>query len=163
MSKANLFDNELTVLSYYAELSKKEGLTVEEYQKEMNKICEHYSELLDQSKLVTKVSDKLQNKLNLANESLELKNTQLQETIDELTKARASKKATTIVLFMAVILFLFSEGLIDPIIDDYTSSLFIGLSIKGLIALLIKPIEYLIENFILKTAVKNISANAKPA
>ncbi|MES2389042.1 MAG: DUF1987 domain-containing protein [Bacteroidota bacterium] len=116
--------------------------------------------------MVTNISDRLQNRLNQANgklkaqaeeikamnESLELRNRELQQTIDALTKSRAGRRATTAVLIIALILFCASEG-IEYFIEQSTQnvlSLTWILTIKLLIALLIKPIESLLETYFIK-------------
>jgi len=96
------------------------------------------------------VSDKLQKKLDKVNGDLEARNGELQLTIDALTKAKASKKATTIVLILAVVLFLVSEGFLDPIIDLYAGGIAIAMCVKGTLALLLKPVESFIENLLLR-------------
>lgn len=60
-------------------------------------------------------------------------------------KATIKSKATTIVMTIAVFLFLISEAILDPIIDSITASLLISLSCKGSIAMALKPMEYFLE------------------
>lgn len=116
--------------------------------------------------VVTSISDRLQKKLNQANETLQqqaeeirqinqdlnLKNKELQETVDALTKARAGRRAATIVLFIAVGLFIVSEA-IEWVIESMTQNVlavYWVILIKLLIALLLKPIESLLETNILQ-------------
>ena len=56
--------------------------------------------------------------------------------------------------FFAILLFLVSEGWIEPFIEAKTDSKIVGFILKGVIALLIKPIEMVVEKFLLK---KNIA------
>jgi uncharacterized phage infection (PIP) family protein YhgE len=160
--KKELFQLEKNILNNSATISGNEEMTVEEMKQEYEALRQHYSELIDQSKLITRVSDKLQKKLDKANSDLEARNAELQQTIDALTKAKASKKATTIVLILAVVLFLISEGFLDPIIDLYAGGIAIALVVKGTLALLLKPVESFIENQILKRdkSIKVIRATA---
>lgn len=125
-----------------------------EIYEEYSKLTKNYGRLLDETKLITSVSDRLQNKLNKANEKIILQNQELQETIDLLTKAKISKKAATIVLLIAVILFLLSEGFIEPIIEGYVDDVAVGLLLKAIIALLLKPLEMLVEKILFKKATK---------
>ena len=55
-------------------------------------------------------------------------------------KATVKSKATTIVLGIAVLLFLLSEAILDPFIDSMTASLLISLSFKGTIAVMLEKI-----------------------
>lgn len=124
-----------------------EGVPHEELQEEYKKLLEHYGLLLQDSRLITSVSDRLQNKLNRANDKITEQNEQLQETINMLLKARVGRKATTIVLAFAVVLFLLSEGVIEPQIEEMVGreDFIVGLMLKGAIALILKPAEIILE------------------
>jgi hypothetical protein len=148
--KKDLFQLEKNILNNSATICEKPELSVEEMKQEYEVLRQHYSELIDQSKLITRVSDKLQKKLDKANGDLEARNNELQQTIDALTKAKASKKAATIVLIIAVVFFLLSEGFLDPIIDVYAGGIAIAFLIKGFMVLLLKPVESFIENLLLR-------------
>jgi len=103
--------------------------------------------------------EKTNNQLKDLNENLEVKikdrtaelaekNTRLQITLDELTKTKISRKAITYTLFLGLILFIFEEVLISPIIDNYfNASLFVSITSKGLVALLLRPIEQITEKY----------------
>jgi DNA repair exonuclease SbcCD ATPase subunit len=147
--KKDLFQLEKNILNDSATISENPELSMEEMKQEYEALRQHYSELIDQSKLITRVSDKLQKKLDKVNGDLEARNNELQQTIDALTKAKASKKAATIVLIIAVVFFLVSESL-DPYIDRYAGGIVIALSVKGVLCLLLKPVESFIENLLLK-------------
>ena len=155
--KKNLFERELELLNDSKDVLAQEDLTFEGLKTELNSFHAHYEDLLDQSKLITKVSDRLQKKINKANDELESKNNQLTETIDALTAARVGRKATTIVLIIFIALFLLMEGLVEPRIDYYISDhpewgnygTMIALSIKGVLALLLRPIEKIVEKQLL--------------
>jgi hypothetical protein len=148
--KKDLFQLEKNILNDSAAVAENPEISVEEMKKEYEALRIHYSDLIDQSKLITRVSDKLQKKLDKVNGDLEARNGELQLTIDALTKAKASKKATTIVLILAVVLFLVSEGFLDPIIDLYAGGIAIAMLVKGALALLLKPVESFIENLLLR-------------
>jgi hypothetical protein len=53
-------------------------------------------------------------------------------------------------LIIAVVFFLVSEGFLDPIIDVYAGGIAIAMSVKGVLVLLLKPVESFIENLLLK-------------
>lgn len=159
--KENLFRFEAQVLENSESLLSKEGISFEEYKEAYKELCHNYSELLDQTKLITKVSDKLQNKLNTVNEALEVKNIELSNTIDELTKARVGRKAQTIILFIGLSLFILEEIVLEPLIDSIVKdNIWISLAVKLVIAFLLKPLESFVESWLLKTAKKN--SESKP-
>ena len=152
-SKENLFKAETQVLERSQTLLSKQDTSFDEYKDSFKDLCHNYSELLDQTRLITKVSDKLQNKLNSAYEAVETKNLELQNTIDELTKARVGRKAQTIILFIGLSLFVLEEIVLEPIVDFSTNNnIWAGLSIKLVIALLLKPLESFVEDWLLKRA-----------
>ena len=125
-----------------------------------------YSQLLEETRLITRVSDRLQNKINSAhdklsiqsekinniNEELQKNNGALKNAIEQLTKAKVSNKTTTIVLTFAIFLFFISEGFVEPIIEKRVDSFWLGLLFKGSIVLLLKPIEMVVEKYLDKRA-----------
>ncbi len=156
MAKKGVFEKESAILDHMQNFLEKDDVKDEEYKEEIKQVSRYYEELLDQAKLITKVSDRLQNKLNNLNAKLNDKNIELQNTIDELTKARVGRRATTIALFVAVGLFLISEGVVEPQIESALGpgNFGLGLAFKGVIALLLKPIETLSEKLLMKRALK---------
>lgn len=156
MAKRHVFEKETAILEHIQEFLAKDDVTKDQYKEELLEVKNYYEDLLDQGMLITKVSDRLQNKLNNLNGKLTDKNDELQNTIDELTKAKVGRKATTIVLLVAVGLFLVSEGLLEPQIEaQIGDNIWLGLLFKGLIALLLKPIETLTEKYLMKQAINN--------
>jgi DNA-binding response OmpR family regulator len=79
--------------------------------------------------------------------------TVLKEALKAIQKARIGRKATTIVFGIAIIIFLISEALLDPFVDGLHTSLIIGLSFKGGLALFLKPIESFLEKVMLSKVV----------
>ncbi len=165
----HVFEKEVQALNHAKTVLREKNQSLEKLAKEYEILSKDYEKLLGDARVITNISDRLQNRLNRANDSLnraneELsvradvirkKNEQLQATIDELTKAKVSKKATTIVLIAAVLLFLISEVFLEPIVDQYFHDDFlINISIKGSIALLLKPIDYLVEWFLLRDTMR---------
>lgn len=158
--KKNLFSQEADVLKKAQDVIGKDGVSDSEIKKEFINLCNSYEELLDQSKLITKVSDRLQKKINKSNDDLEHKNIELQDTLDSLTRARVGRKATTITLIIFIILFLLVEWGVEPYIDDYAALNFNGywtilgvqLGSKAILALLLKPIDMVVEKVLLKQA-----------
>ncbi|MCU0437991.1 MAG: hypothetical protein MUC49_08730 [Raineya sp.] len=128
-----------------------------ELKDEYKRLLENFEEAIGQMRLITNVSDKIQKKLDKANaaldqknQELDFKNKELQVTIDQLTQARAGKIATTIVLILAIILFLIEEVLLEPLIVDFVSTnQWVSIGIKLFLVLSLKPIESVMENVVL--------------
>jgi len=136
-----------------------ENKTPIETEEELSTLAFNYSELLDQVKLITRISDRLQRKLdqtneklNVVNQEIQEKNIRLEKTIIDLAEAKIGRKATTFVFVFALILFIISEAFVEPWIERYYNDFFVSLGIKGFIALSIKPLESLIERSLLKKA-----------
>lgn len=163
----NVFHKETQYLEHIKQIQEKNTLSLEDLKHEYNSLGQEYKKLLGDTKVLTNISDRLQHRLNATYEELEVKheeikqkNIVLQNTIDALTKARISRKATTITLIMAVLLFILSEGFLEPFVETRTlqlgfsnnASFWIGFIAKGMIALLLKPIDYLVELYLKKEA-----------
>ena len=161
----NVFEEELKVLKHSKAFLENDELTLDQCKRELEGLQKHYDELLDQTKLITKVSDRLQKKINKANDDLESKNVELQESLDALTKARVGRKATTITLIVVVVLFLITEAWIEPYIEDFAAvnfqgdyaTTFASLGAKAAIALLLRPIEKVVENRLMKREAERLS------
>lgn len=189
-NKQHVFDKELNTLNHAKTVLERESISAEDIQAEYKDLTENYQQLLADTRVITNISDRLQNKLNITNDKLqnandtleanskeieekneELKaindevekknqllqstNETLQNTIDELTKARISRQAATIVLMAAILLFIISELFLEPIVDKYFKDNFlISVAIKGSIALLLRPIDYLLEGYLQRLAVQ---------
>ncbi|WP_250630537.1 hypothetical protein [Rhodoflexus caldus] len=155
--KYQVFEKENEILRNAKELlAKPDMLPEHSWVKEYELLAQSYAQLLGEVKLLTSVSDRLQNKLNKANESIARKNDELTQTLDMLTKERVGKRATTIVLMLAALFFIISELVIDPQLQEgakiFGASGLIMLKITVAIAL--KPLEVLLENLLLKTAAR---------
>jgi hypothetical protein len=165
VKKTQLFQREQNILRKAKESLVNENINLEVIQEQMSTIVGHYEDLLDQSKLITKVSDRLQKKIIRATTAVEEKNAELQQTINALTKAKIGRKAATMTLGIAIGLFLVGEGLLEPQIDKWVadSSLaqyrfdnlnFVGLGLKAGLALLIRPIEKIVEKRMMDKVMK---------
>lgn len=163
--KNQLFQREQTILRDAKTNLASESIEIEELKSQMTDFIGHYEDLLDQSKLITKVSDRLQKKIIKATTAVEEKNAELHKTIDALTKAKVGRKAATMTLGIAIVLFLLGEGLLEPQIDKWVAEStfsqyrfdnvnFIGLGLKAMIAILIRPIEKLVEKRMMNRAMK---------
>lgn len=176
-NSSNVFTRELKALTHAKEILEKTGNADEVSRQDFEELCTHYESLLGDTRVITNISDRLQNKLNRANDTLQERseeinkineqlneqNVLLQNTIDELTKTRLSRRAATITIIAAMLLFIISEGLLEPFIEaqaqkselpsNYIS--WISFGFKGLIALLLKPIEYVIDRYLQREAIRN--------
>jgi hypothetical protein len=178
--ETDIYDKEAQCLKRSKDFIQKGGYEMEDLQLQFKSLVEHYEELFDQVKIITKISDRLQRKLDKTNDELELtndqlndRNVELQETIDALTKARIGRRAATLVLVVAVILFILSEAIIEPRIENWATDYYqessmafwIGLLLKFFIAVMIKPIEMLMERALTSRARKKAmkSSEAQPA
>ena len=157
--KENVFHKETEILQQAKLTIENTNATPVELAEGYSTLSGYYDKLLKETKVLTSVSDRLHYKLNDANqvlqkqkdeigeinEELKTNNQVLQDTINELIKARIGQKASSIVLLIAVLLFIVSEVMLEPIIEQNTNSEYVGLLLKGVIALLLKPIDLLVE------------------
>ncbi len=161
MEKENIYQRELENLEQAKNFLKRSEYSKMDIQLEYKKLVENYEELVDQVKIITKISDRLQNKLDKTNQKLEKTNQdlhdtniKLNETIDALAEARIGRRAATIVLIVAISLFVVSEAWIEPIIEKNIQNFWVGLILKLAVAVLIKPGEDFTNKYMLKRARK---------
>jgi hypothetical protein len=146
-----------------------ENLSYDEIKAQLQVFAKSHKKLLQEVKLLTSVGDRLQKKIKSANEMLQEqaeeikkinkdlqdKNIELQFTIDELTKARAGKRATTIILIFAIVLFIITEILESTFESFFTgANMLIIYAFKVSLALGFKPIEGFLENAIIAHEMK---------
>lgn len=87
-------------------------------------------------------------------EVIERKNHELQQTIDELTITKVSRKAKALTLGVAVVLFFFEDPLVGFGLKVFHSdNYFLSVFIKMVIIFSLSPINSAIENFLLKRVV----------
>lgn len=165
------YTKESEIIARYRALAEQKDLSPAQVSIALTEICNQYERLLDDSKLLTSVGDRLQRKLKSANQmlreqseeikringTLHEKNTELQLTIDELTRAKASRRATTLLFMVTIALFIISE-LIEQYIENSTSQLAHGWmytwGLKLVLVVSLKPIEGLLEKYTLKNALR---------
>lgn len=156
MANNNLYERQAEELGRAKAFLEDTSIGAEMLKTEYTRLVENFDETIGELKLITKVSDKLQNKLDKTNSALDNKNKELQETLDALTKAKAGRKAATIILALAVILFLLEEIFIEKLIDNYSGgNVWFSLGAKGAIALGLKPLEGFLEKILLDAAYRN--------
>lgn len=161
MAKENIYQRELENLEQSKKFLQRAEYSKMDIQLEFKRLVENYEELVGQVQIITKISDRLQNKLDKTNDMLEKtneelndKNIKLIETIDALTEAKIGRKAATIVMILAIVLFLVSEAVIEPAIEKQVNNWWVGLGLKFVVAILIKPGEDFINKYMLKKARK---------
>ena len=82
---------------------------------------------------------------------IERKNRELQDTIDELTRARIGRKAKALTLAVAVVLFIFQDAILRTALQLLASdNYFLLLAVKMAIIFSLSPINKAIEHHLLK-------------
>lgn len=138
------------------------------YKEDVDLFADDFEEMVAQAKVITRVSDRLQKKLDNANvqirsqnDEITEKNAELEVTIKQLAEARVGKRASTIMFTLAIILFVSEEFFLERWIEDIVSIWYIDLMIKGLLALFLKFFESGLESFFLNQEKKKILAKEK--
>lgn len=138
------------------------------YKKDLEEFSDQYEELVAQAKVITRVSDRLQKKLDNANvqiraQNVEIKdkNIQLEDTIGQLIKARVGKKASTIMLTVALFLFVIEQVVLEPIVDQYVSIPYLDLVVLGVLFFVVKTLESGLENYFMNQEKKKIIQQEK--
>lgn len=135
------------------------------YKNDLESFSDDYEELVAQAKVITRVSDRLQKKLDNANiqireqnDEIKIKNLKLEDTIVQLAKAKVGRKASTIMLAVALSLFFLEQYYIQPLIEDAIPLSYSFLSILVLVVLffLVKVLESGLEKYFLKQEQKKI-------
>ncbi|MFY0686830.1 MAG: hypothetical protein JXQ90_06675 [Cyclobacteriaceae bacterium] len=101
------------------------------YKEDLDHFSDNYEELVAQAKVITRVSDRLQKKLDKANvqireqnDEIKEKNTELATTVEQLAKARVGRRAATFMLVIALGLFMMEQIWLQPKIDKFVSETF---------------------------------------
>jgi Fe2+ transport system protein B len=88
-------------------------------------------------------------------EEIQRKNFELQQTIDELTLTRVSRKAKALTLLLAIVLFIFEDPILGFALKILSSNnYFLSLGVKMAIIFSLSPINRAIENYLLKRVIK---------
>ncbi len=170
--QSDVFQAEIDFLNEVRALAENDSIPPETVKDNYKALCVKYERLIGEAKLLTSVSDRLHSKLNEANEKLKrqsdeinkinddlkVNNNLLQDTIDQLVKAKVGRKASSIVLLIAIILFIISEGVLEPFVEQKVGNEQIGFVFKLGIAILLKPIDVLVERYMMRKALKDRNA-----
>ncbi|MEM7163760.1 MAG: hypothetical protein AAF487_15135 [Bacteroidota bacterium] len=154
-----LYHEEQKILSDYVGKVKNKDLSMDD----AVGIAVNYKDLLDQSKVITRISDRLQKKLDHANQKIksqnkeiQKKNDELEVTIDKLDKMTVGKRASRILFFSAIVVFIAEEQFLAPIIDEAVGVPYVSFGILLVTAMLLKFAEGGLERHFLKQIKKKI-------
>lgn len=149
------------------------------YKQDLESFSDEYEELVAQAKVITRVSDRLQKKLDNANiqireqnDEITDKNAQLEKTITELAEAKVGRRASTALFFLAISLFLAEELFVEDAIQSSLASVdmgnffnglkdYVGLFIKLILAIGLKFLEGGLESFLLNQEKRKIIRQEK--
>ncbi len=133
------------------------------FKEDLDEFSEHYEDLIAQAKVITRVSDRLQKKLDKANiriqdQNVEIKdnNLELSNTVEQLAKAKVGKRASTIMLTVGLLLFILEQIFIEPIIEANISIPYVGYIVLVILFLAVKYFEGTLEGYFMKKEKKKI-------
>ena len=133
------------------------------YREDLEHFCGQYEELVAQAKVITRVSDRLQKKLDNANiqireqnEEITDKNIQLGQTISQLVQARVGRRASTIMLTVALLLFILEQYFLQPVIEEMVTIPYLDLAILGLLFFIVKFLESGLESYFMNREKRKI-------
>jgi len=144
-----MFTNELGIYNKHRDFQYNED-SFNELKSAHERLANDYKKLLEQTRFLTWISGRLEKKLHRSNKELAARNSKLEKTVDELITARAGKNAYAIIYFIAIILFVLEEFLIEPVITQFGNGVGYSILIKLIIVLLLKVSEGFIEERIKK-------------
>ncbi|MGB3466813.1 MAG: hypothetical protein WBA74_16150, partial [Cyclobacteriaceae bacterium] len=127
------------------------------YIEDLEFFSEQYEELIAQAKVITRVSDRLQKKLDNANtqirdqnSEISEKNEELETAVNQLVAAKVGRKASTILFVITITLLIIEEYAIDPLLENFAGSEFISIGIKIATAVVAKLFEGRLEDYFLR-------------
>ena len=154
MEKTEVFEKEKQILAHCKEIL---AIPAEQQQntnllQEYEVLSKQYAQLLDEVKLLTSVSDRLQSKLNKANDNVTKKNEEIEQLSQVLVKAKAQRKASNVLLVVAVVFFVVTEWVIDPPLKEALGELAVPI-FKFAFALVLIPLKLFLEKALQKTTI----------
>ena len=133
------------------------------YKEDLDEFSDEYEELVAQAKVITRVSDRLQKKLDSANvqiraqnEEIKQKNVELADTVDQLAKAQIGRRASAIMLVVGILLFLAEQIFLEPWIDQNIDIPYVGFGILIILFFVVKMLESALENYFMSRRKKEI-------
>jgi hypothetical protein len=139
-----MFTNELSIYNRNRDFVG-EQKSFDDLKSAHEKLTEDYKKLLEQARFLTWISGRLEKKLHKANRDLVERNSKLEKAVDELMTAKAGRSAYAIIYFIAIVLFVLEEFLIEPVINQFGKGVGYSILIKLIIVLLLKVSEGVIE------------------
>ena len=150
-----LFKKEIKILNDYRDFTT-QSFSYDDTKIALADLTNKYKTLLEQTRFLTWISGRLETKLHRTNRELFQKNIKLENTLNELTKAEASRSATAIIYFIAIILFVLEEYFVEPVIGMFGDGVSYGILFKVVIVLLLKLSEGFLENKLAKKRTASI-------
>lgn len=154
-----LYHDEITHLKQFRQKIDTKAI----FKEDLDEFSEQYEDLIAQAKVITRVSDRLQKKLDKANiqiqdQNVEIKdkNLELNGTIEQLAQAKVGKKASGIMLTIALCLFVLEQIFIEPIIEAKISIPYVGYIVLVVLFFLVKFLEGRLEGYFMKQEKKKI-------
>lgn len=144
-----MFTNELSIYNKHRDFEYLQNSNAE-LKAAHEKLTNDYKKLLEQTRFLTWISGRLEKKLHKSNKELAERNNRLERTVEELVSARAGRNAYAIIYFIAIILFVLEEFLIEPVINQFGDGVGYSILIKLIIVLLLKVSEGFLEDRIKK-------------
>ena len=133
------------------------------YKTDLEHFSDQYEELIAQAKVITRVSDRLQKKLDSANlqirdqnKEITKKNLELESTITQLAQARVGRRASTILYFVAITLFVIEEFTLESLLEVLNWPQIIGVIIKVATFFGVKLFEGKLESYFMEIEKKKI-------
>ncbi|MCP4459745.1 MAG: hypothetical protein GY816_17240 [Cytophagales bacterium] len=124
------------------------------YKDDLDEFGDQYEELVAQTKVITRVSDRLQKKLDSANlqireqnDEIKDKNLELEGTVLLLAKAKVGQRAALIMMIIALCLFISEQLLLEPYIASHIDIPFAGTGILLILFFVIKGLESGLEKY----------------
>lgn len=146
--------------------SKLEAHTV--YKEDLDEFGDQYEELVAQTKVITRVSDRLQKKLDGANlqirtqnEEITDKNLELESTVLQLAKAKVGRRASFLMMIIALGLFVLEQVFLEPYLAANIDIPYAGLGILLILFFIIKGVESALEKFYLNKEKQKIMKRKK--
>ncbi|GAB4112591.1 MAG: hypothetical protein OHK0057_25980 [Thermoflexibacter sp.] len=117
VDKSQVFEKETQILSHSRSVLTQpaEELTLDTLRGEYEKLSQSYAQLLGEAKLLTSVSDRLQSRLDKANDNVNRKETELNIALTSLEKSKNSMTITNIIFMFIVGLFLVIDWTVDAV------------------------------------------------
>lgn len=134
IDKNQVFEKENQILSYSKSVLKQplDELSATTLREEYEQLAQSYAQLLGEVKLLTSVSDRLQNKLDKANENVNKKEAELGKALSVMSESKISHNVTNIVFMLFIALFFIVDWTVDTadFLDDDNAKIITRLVIE---------------------------------